>query len=198
MYAENENWKPYYEEMDPEERKKLYEAIAGETEDDGAGAFRQELLQRRYADPKNPQRTVDNFLWNILILPGFLRPAFFIKPLAAREVKGVIRELLLEGAESFDEAKRSAAYWEYRNAARRYIATCHGPKYAKKVFGIMESNDEEKLTKTARDFIKMTVTIPKKFGLVREMEIFTDALKDEFLSTSPEAARAYRKASYEA
>lgn len=198
MYLENENWKAYYDEMDPEQRKALFETLTAENEDDGANAFRQELYAKRYQDPKDPKHLVDNFLWNILILPGFLRPTYFIKPLAVREVKGVIRELLLEGAENFDDAKQSAAYWEFRNAARRYIATCNGPKYAKKAFGIMESSVEEKLTKTAKDFYKMTVTVPQKFGLEQEMRIFTDALKDEFLSTSLEAARAYRKASYEA
>ena len=105
-----------------------------------------------------------------------------------------MRELVLENAQDWDEAKRAAAYWEYRNAAKRYLATCNSPNYGKKLFGIMQSTDEEKLAKTARDFYATIVTVPAKYEREEEMELFTRALKDEFLSSSPEARRAWEYA----
>ena len=53
--------------------------------------------------------------------------------------------------------------------------------------------NEEKLKKTAKDFYSMTVTVPAKYGREEEMELFTQALKDTFLSSSSAAKRAWRE-----
>ncbi len=196
MYPEIECWKEFYEELDPDKRKALYEEGLKKQEDDGANAFRAELMKLRYTDPRNPAHRVDNFLWQMVILPGFLRPIYFFKPVGEREVSAVIRELGLEGAEDWDEAKRSAAYWEYRNTADRYLSTCTGPGYAKKFFGVMASSDEEKLAKTARDFYSMAVTVPEKYGREKELELFTRALKDAFTTSSSDAERAWNTVRY--
>lgn len=191
MYPEIESWKEFYEELDPDRRKALYEAGLKEKEDDGANGLRGEFLELRYTDPRDPKHRVDNFLWQMVILPGFLRPIYFIRALGEREIKGIIRDLGLVGAEDWDEAKRRAAYWEYRNAADRYLSTCTGPNYAKKLFGTMASSDEEKLERTARDLYSMAVTVPEKYGREKELELFTTALKDSFITSSSDAERAW-------
>lgn len=191
MYLENESWKAFYEELDPDKRRAIYEESLKSREDDGANGLRGELLRLRYTDPRNPGHKVDNFLWQMVILPGYLRPIYFIKAVGEREIRGIIRDLGLEGAGEWDEAKRQAAYWEYRNAAERYLSTCTGPNYAKKLFGMMASSDEEKLAKTARDFYSMAVTVPEKYGREKEMELFTTALKDAFVTSSADAERAW-------
>ena len=99
MYPEIESWKEFYEELDPDKRKALYEAGLKEKEDDGANGLRGELLALRYIDPRDPKHRVDNFLWQMVILPGFLRPIYFIRALGEREIKGIIRDLGLVGAE---------------------------------------------------------------------------------------------------
>ena len=194
MYQMNECWSEFYRETDPDKRQELYDAIIQEQEDDGANAFRKEFMDQRYTHPAKPGKKVDNFLWNILILPGYLRPMYLVRAAGEREIQGSVRELGLENAQDWDEAKRAAAYWEYRNAAKRYLATCNSPNYGKKLFGIMQSTDEEKLAKTARDFYATIVTVPAKYEREEEMELFTRALKDEFLSSSPEARRAWEYA----
>ena len=93
MYPEIESWKEFYEELDPDRRKALYEEGLKKLEDDGANAFRAELMKLRYTDPRNASHRVDNFLWQMVILPGFLRPIYFFKPVGEREVRAVIREL---------------------------------------------------------------------------------------------------------
>ena len=193
MYSENETLKPYYDELEPEKRRELFEELTAEAEDDGANAFRRELFAKRHTDPKDETKEVDRFLWHIIILPSYQRSASFLSFITRKEIRSMLSALLLENAEQFTGEERSAAYWEYRNAAKRYISTCNGPQYAKKAFGLIESTDEEKLAKTAEDFYKMTVVVPRTFNLVGEMQILTDALRDEFLAVSPEAAEAYRR-----
>ena len=194
MYQMNECWREYYTELDPDKRRELYQAITEGQEDDGANALRKKLMDLRHTDPRNSSHKVDNFLWNMVILPGYLRPMYFIKAVGEREIKGVIRDLGLDNAAEWDETKCGAAYWEYRNAAARYLTTCQGPSYAKKLFGTMHSSDEEKLAKTARDFYNMTVTVPAKYGKEKEFEIFISALQDTFRHSSPDAERAWRAA----
>ena len=91
MYPEIESWKEFYEELDPDKRKALYEGGLKEKEDDGANGLRGEFLELRYTDPRDPKHRVDNFLWQMVILPGFLRPIYFIRALGEREIKGIIQ-----------------------------------------------------------------------------------------------------------
>lgn len=195
MYHLNECWEEYYRELDPEKRRDLYRSVTQEHEDDGANAFRKELMDLRHTDPRSSGRRVDNFLWHMIILTGFRRPMYFVGIVREREINGIIRGLGLDGAQDWDEAKRAAAYWEYRNAADRYLSTCTGAEYAKKLFGIMHSTDAEKLTKTARDFYCMTVTAPSRCGREKDMELFIRALQDAFQSSSADAKRAWKEAS---
>lgn len=193
MYQIGECWKEFYRELDPDRRRELYQTIVKENEDDGANALRKELMDLRYTDPRDSSRKVDTFLWNMVILPGYMRPMYFIKAMGEREIKGIIRDLGIEKAQEWDETKRAAAYWEFRNAAARYLTTCEGPSYAKKLFGTMQSTSEEKLIKTARDFYSMTVLVPVKYGKEKELELFISAMKDAFLAYSPDSARLWRE-----
>ena len=127
MYQIGECWKEFYKELDPDRRRELYKTAVQESEDDGANALRRELMEQRYTDPRDSSHKVDNFLWNMVILPGYMRPMYFIKAIGEREIKGIIRDLSLEDAQEWDESKRAAAYWEYRNTAARYLTTCEGP-----------------------------------------------------------------------
>jgi hypothetical protein len=193
MFEVNASWKAFYEELDPDRRRELYRQTVQEAEDDGGNALRGELLRLRHTDPKDPNHKVDNFIWQMVILPGYLRPMYFIRAVGEREIRAIIRELGLENAAAWSEAERAAAYWEYRNTAARYLTTCTGPAYAKKLFGTLSSSDEEKLARTARDFYSMTVTVPAKYGREQELELFTRALMDTFRSSSAAAERAWKE-----
>ena len=127
MYSENETLKPYYDELEPEKRRELFEKLTAEAEADGANAFRRELFAKRHTDPKDENHKVDRFLWHIIILPSYLKSASFLNFITRKEIRGMLSELLLENAADFTGEERSAAYWEYRNAAKRYISTCNGP-----------------------------------------------------------------------
>ena len=194
MHQIDECGKEFDKKVDPDKSVDLYRTMAQENEDDGANALRRELMDLRYTDTRDSSRKIDTFPWDMVILPGFVRSIFFTKARGVREIKEIIRDLGLTNAREWDETKRAAAYWEFRNAATRYLTTCEGPDYAKKLFGTMQSTDEEKLTKTTRDFYSMTVLVPAKFGKEIEMELFTSAVRDAFFSYYPDAASAWRAA----
>lgn len=194
MYKIKECWSEFYTELDPDKRREIYQTIVQEQEDDGANDFRRQLMDLRYTDPKKPDRKVDYFLWNMVILPGYLRPMYYFRAVGEREIRGIIRSLGLETAHEWDETKRAAAYWEYYNTALRYLSTCKGPNYAKKLFGTMQSGEDEKLAKTARDFYLMTVTVPAKYEREKDLDLFIRALKDAFLSSCAEAKAAWKEA----
>ena len=90
MYQIGECWKEFYKELDPDRRRELYKTAVQESEDDGANALRRELMEQRYTDPRDSSHKVDNFLWNMVILPGYMRPMYFIKAIGEREIKGII------------------------------------------------------------------------------------------------------------
>ena len=99
MHQIDECWKEFYKELDPDKRLELYRTIVQENEDDGANALRKELMDLRYTDPRDSSRKIDKFLWDMVILPGFVRSIFFTKARGAREIKEIIRELGLTNAQ---------------------------------------------------------------------------------------------------
>ena len=194
MYRLKEDWREFYEETDPDRRRELFETLAMEAEDDGANAYRKEFLDLRHTDPKDKNRKVDRFLWNIVNLPVYLGQKYLFRSGIERDGRRIIRELGLEHASEKKKKKRAAAYWEYRNAAARYLATCEDAGYARRFFGTMSSSKEEKLARTASDLYSITVTLPAKFGREKEMEIFIRAMQDAFLSYSKDAEKAWIEA----
>ncbi len=91
------------------------------------------------------------------------------------------------------EPQRSAVYWEIRNVAKRYLSTCSDPGYAKKLFGLVDSSESEKQTRTVSDVFLMARDIPRRYKFEEELKIFTDALEDELKLWSEEAWEDYER-----
>ena len=188
-YLENKDWKEYYEETDPQERKRIYEELIQKVPDDGANELRKRLFELRHVNPKKPEKKVDNGVWQMVVMPMNLRFQYRF----SKQTKEEIRKSLtaMGNDEARDEVSISAVYWEMRNVARRYYESCNGPRYARKYFGIMQSSQEEKLQRTATDVYAMVEGVPKHFEMEEEMQIFSDALRDEFVSISRDASQIY-------
>ena len=182
QYITNEDWNEYYEEIDPAKRKEIYDRVVSECDDDGANELRGRLFEIRHKPPKNAIKDVDNGIWHMIMMPANNKIQYKIAPWTKSDIQKALTELGVADIDKSDEVSVSAVYWEIRNIARRYYSTCGGPKYARKLFGIMSSNDEEKLNKTAGDVWAMTVGVPRHYKLEDEMEIFCDAVKDEFFN----------------
>lgn len=192
-YIKNPEWEEYYSEINRDERESILEKQIGEGPDDGANSLRRELFSWRYIDPKKPGKNVDMGVWEMIIMPAYLRGFIARREKTRREILKSLSNMRITEENLSDPVLASAVYWELRNVAKRFYDACDSPKYARKFFGLTESSWEEKLLNMARDVWKMSEGVPEKFGLVSEMKLFSDAMKDEFFSISREAKLSYRE-----
>ena len=162
----------YYEEIDPDKRKKtLDEYLAAAGDSDPAAAYRKALYEYRFVDPADPQKKLDRFMLAFLDLDERVHtdPLF---------------------AEAFS--------LEVRNAARRYFDTCKTDGYHRKFFGIAASKPEEKEKQRCIDVWRMSYGLAERLDLEEEMDLFCRALSEAYrLSrvdglTLTEAYRSYK------
>ena len=179
-YYTNNNWTEYYREVDPDKRREIMETLFNEVEDDGANELRKSLFDKRHKPPKNAVKSVDNGIWHLIVVPANLSIRFRYLPGTRKEIQKAMDDMGVSGVDPSDEVAVSAVYWEIRNIARRYFATCESPKYGRKLFGMIAASDDEKLKKTAYFIWDCVEGIPSFFDMRSEMRIFIDAMKDEF------------------
>jgi hypothetical protein len=165
-------WVPYYAELEPGKRLEILNSL---TEDDSD--FRHVLYRERYQDAKHPSRSVDNWLWKCVYLPGLYRRGFF-KGAARREMLATLSELHLPW-DNLNDEDRAALYWEFRNTARRYLSTCRSDGYGNSFFGLKRASEEEKKQRACRDIWTMSRGVALCHGLESEMLPWCRALRDE-------------------
>ena len=190
-YIKNDAWQEFYEEIEPQKRREIMERLLTEAEDDGANDLRQKLFKERHKPPKNAVREVDNGIWHMIVVPSNMKLQYKVTPGTKNEIKKSMKGLGVEAVDKNDPVKVSAVYWEIRNIAKRYFSTCNGPKYARKLFGILPSSDAEQLRKTAEDVWACVVGVPEYYKMKEEMQIFSDAVMDEYLDYFEDGERVY-------
>ncbi len=190
-YIKNDAWEEFYEEIEPSKRRAIMEKILEEAEDDGANELRQTLFAERHKSPKNAVREVDNGIWHMMVVPANTKLQYKVTPGTKNEIRKSMQGLGVRDVDKNDPVKVSAVYWEIRNVAKRYYSTCNGPKYARKLFGILPSNDSEQLRKTAEDVWACAVGVPEYYKMKDEMEIFADAVRDAFFDYFEDGERVY-------
>lgn len=190
MEAIDNAWAEYYTELDPVERLKLFNALA----DTGSSLdeFRRELYQERYHDPRQPERKVDTWLWKLVYLPGIYRKRrLFARPLL-HEMEGTLRDLHLDRPEALTEEQKTVLYHEYRNAARRYLATCNGARYGSKLFGMKKATDQEQRDRACEDVWQASRGVALASGLEKELTLWCDALRDTLREFDPDSETHYK------
>ncbi len=196
-------WDSYYSETDPERRAELLSDGCEMEPDDGLNELRRCLWNLRYTDPEDKAHRVDQLLWqcvNLLCVYKMSGPRFLRKS-GAKEVCGAMQTMGFEQAEACGEAGRAELYREFRNAAQRYFSiSCTDKSYRKKYFGIVSMNSLECREKLAKDAWRLSEGVKDRFNLPPEMELFFQAIKDEFFASTPDAqmlwdrcSSAYRK-----
>ncbi len=193
MYELNPNWQKYYENLEPEERGRILEEIIACEEDDGANDFRRQLYKERYTDPKDEKRSVDNFLWKCVFLPGLYRKRRFLFGNVKKECVRTAEEMHLLELERLSEAEKNALYWEFRNAVGRYLMTCQGDRYGKRLFGMKSASKDQKQISACEDVWMMSRGIARTSGLENEMRIFCDAAHDELMSWFPQGEQVCKR-----
>lgn len=189
-----EIWDNYYEETDPERRKKLLSDGCGDDPENDRNALRRSLWELRYTDPKAEGHRVDRLLWqfvNILCIYRTSGPNFLRKK-GEKEIREAIKTMGFQEASSLGEEGNEELYREFRNTARRYFNACNGDKsYRKKYFGIVPINAAECSEKLARDAWRLSVGAEERFHLECELALLSRAVKDEFFAFEPEAQRLW-------
>ena len=192
-YTENGIWKEYYNETDPKKRLALYEKITSENEDDGADGLRKKLFNNRHFHKKKSVNEVDKGLWQLLSMQVDIKSGLNSVRASKKQLAETMKCFCLDDKANADEPGRSVIYWEIRNVAKRYLLTCSDPGYAKKLFGLVDSSQDEKQIRTVSDMYLMARDIPKRFGFKEELASFTDALEDELKAWSEEAWEDYMR-----
>ncbi|MCR5098844.1 MAG: hypothetical protein K6B14_07850 [Lachnospiraceae bacterium] len=190
-YLRNTSWDEFYDELEPAKRREIMERILTEAEDDGANELRQSLFKDRHTAPRNAVRDVDNGIWHMIVVPSNMKLQYRVTPGTKNEIRKSMKALGVATVDREDPVSVSAVYWEIRNIAKRYYTTCNGPKYARKLFGILQSSDAEQLRKTAEDVWACAIGVPEHYKMVEEMQIFSDAVRDAFFDFFDDGERVF-------
>lgn len=187
----DERWRGYFDELDPQVRLKRFNALAEEEERDLG--FCRKIYQERYTDPKHPDRRVDNWLWKFVYLPGLFRRRKFLKGALRKELEGTLRDLHLEHPEALSEAEQAVLYWEFRNAARRYLSTCRGSRYARRFLGLKAATDQDKRDRACKDIWSASRGLARAAGAEENLRLWCDALYAELLCSDPDSRACYER-----
>ena len=187
MREVDNKWDAYFEELDPEERKLIFSETA--EKNDTLAGFLATLYQRRYEDPKNPGRPVDNWLWKFVYLPGLYRKRRVSKKALLTEVGRTLDDLYLNMVLS--EEEEAALYREFRNAARRYLGTCLGRNYGRRLFGLKEITSDEKRVRACEELWMMSRGLALCSDKAAKMSLFIDALHAEASAFCPDCDSIY-------
>ena len=191
----------YYEEIDPDKRKKtLDEYLAAAGDSDPAAAYRKALYEYRFVDPApaDPRRKLDRFMLAFLDFLYLYRSSRVLPGRYVKEVEATIGALELDERVHTDPLFAEAFNLEVRNAARRYFDTCKTDGYHRKFFGIAASKPEEKEKQRCIDVWRMSYGLAERLDLEEEMDLFCRALSEAYrLSrvdglTLTEAYRSYK------
>lgn len=186
------DWDPYFDALDPEGRLALLDILAdldGET-----AAFCRTLYQERYTHPKQPGRTVDNWLWKLAYLPGVYKGRKFLgRGSLRRELADMRKELHLDDWPGLGGTERAALYREFRNTGRRYLSTCKDPGYANKLLGMKKATEQEKLDHACEDIWMASKGAARAAGLEDVFQPWCSALYTELLAWDPGGGRRYEE-----
>lgn len=182
-------WADYFVALDPQERLTVYNETAAE--DDPLAAFLARLYDVRYHDPRRPGQSVDTWLWKFVYLPGLYQKRRVSKRAFHTEVERTLSDLLLDKPHT--AAERLALYWEYRNAARRFLSTCLGKRYGSRLFGLKEASLAEKKEKASAELWMASRGIARAAGKEQEMSLFCDAVRDELAAFYPNYEEIHKR-----
>jgi len=192
MFEQGARWNEYYRELDPGKRRQQRDTLFREEPDDGANQVRAQLFDSRHTNPNGSADMVDTFLWQCVNLCFLYHSKTLFRKSGMKQAEEAIRSLCLPIPEEADEEKRAAVerayYWEYRNAVRRYYDTCTSSGYRRKVFGLMQSSEDEKKTQMLKDTWEMSRGAAGKFGKEAELELWIRAVEDEYACQDDRAA----------
>lgn len=193
MYEQSSRWNEYYRELEPKRRREQLDLLCMTEPDDGANAYRIKLYKARYVDEKQPGREVDRFLFNCLSFSQLWQSAKLFKRHARKETLEALRDMLWDEAAEYGEAGERALYWEIRNTAARYLSTCDGAGYNRRLFGMIASGDESRADRICQDVWRMTDGLAERVGLQSELKLWNRAVQDAYFMSDGGARKRFEE-----
>lgn len=178
MYEIPKGFEDYFNEEDILKRKELLDALMADSELSGKYAYAKELFDNRYVIPKRKLGEVDTFLYSCMVLISLHKSGIFFKGSNTKEARQMLENMGVYTAKS--DIDITLMYYEMRNAVRRYFKTCFSPSYRKKLFGLMNSSDEDRAYGMLSDAWKMSIGTSEKYGLSEDMKVWNEAVRAEF------------------
>lgn len=175
---------PYYTETEPDVRKNKLDAY-GTDSNTQADQYRKDLFSCRHMDKKHPEKLVDRFLFNLISLATIVKSPGFFPKFRKKEVLSILSAMQLDDRPKQDPECDAALYWEYRNAVRRYIATCDDPSYGRTLLGMKPSDAAGRREKCCNDVWSFSYGVAALVGLEKEMETLCRAANDEYCALNP-------------
>lgn len=191
MHELNEAWMTYFKELDPQKRFKLLQDLPDL--EDGALDFCRTLYQQRYINPKHPDQAADTWLWKFVYLPGLFKRRRFLPGALKKEMQGTLKELCLEHPDELSDIQKTILYLEFRNAARRYLSTCKGDHYARKMLGLRRATDQEKRSQACEDIWMVSKGLAQVTGQEENLKLWCEALYTELLEYDPDSRKDYEE-----
>lgn len=180
MYEIPQGWEAYYEELEKDERIEIFEQLLEELPDDGLNAFRKEVHEKRYPNPGKRGTQMDMFLLSIVYFPGIYSKKISVFGNTEKEIGKACKDLMLDRVASLSEEEKAILYLELHNAADLYFFTCNDAGYGRKMFGLVQAKDEERMTQVCSEAWILSKGIPKLGGKVEEMQLFSEAVLDAY------------------
>ena len=175
----------YYTETEPDIRKNKLDAYSGNS-DTKADQYRIDLYACRHIDKKHPEKQVDRFLFNLISLATIAKSPGFFPKFRKKEVLSIVTSMQLDDRPLQDPECEAVLYWEYRNAVRRYIATCDDPSYGRTLLGMKPSDAAGRREKCCEDVWSFSFGVADMVGLQKEMAALCRAANDEYCVLHPE------------
>jgi hypothetical protein len=176
---------PYYTETEPDLRKNKLDAYSTEPNTQ-ADQYRKDLFSCRHMDKKHPEKLVDRFLFNLISLATIVKSPGLFPKFRKREVLSILSSMQMDERPLQDPECEAVLYWEYRNAVRRYIATCDDPSYGRTLLGMKPSDAAGRREKCCEDVWSFSFGVAALVGLEKEMATLCQAANDEYCALHPE------------
>ena len=184
----------YYEEFDPERRRRLLdEAMAAGEGDAAENEIRRRLWELRYVQPRKNAPLADRYIALWLALDHWRKVG-----LAPRQVRAARKELekmtgLLQ-PEGDAGLVQPLLHSELMHAVRLYLTTCVQSNYGTMLMGMMRMKDEQIVGKAAKEVAEVTLTVPRWAGMDDAFAPLAPAAREAVALVFPAGTEALERA----
>lgn len=184
----------YYEEFDPEKRRRLLdEAIAAGEGDAAENEVRRKLWELRYVRPRKNAPPADRYIALWLALDHWRKAG--LAPRRARAARKELEPMVpLLQPEGDTDLVQPLLHSELTHAVRLYLNTCAQGNYGTLLMGMMHMKDDQIIGKAAAEVAEVTLAVPRWAGMADAFAPLAPAAREAFALVFPAGAEALERA----